>query len=355
MKNTVALAVVILLLLPVPVSALVNINTATIAELDTLPGVGPATAEKIVNARPFSSIEEIEKVSGIDGPGTKIYEGLIGLITVTGATTVVVDDDEEEEVTTSSAKQEEKRVVLPVTGLKLTAPLIAHVNQVVNFSVAPQDGVRNRLVRYLWSFGDGNTSDDAGPSHRYQHPGKYVVVVESYYNKETKVARHEIEVLAPALSLTRRAGGLAVTNDGEEEMDLYGLSVVSDDIFVFPKHTILLPGESVVISAGVAKASIMDATGRTLTVEGMEKAKITPALTSSVSVAEPNIETDVVSTISPPIGPENPLVSVAHASENLAAPVAADRENETWPYLGLALLVTLGVFSLFSLTPRSGT
>ena len=47
----------------------VNINTAGIEELCTLPGIGEATAQKIVEYRtkngPFKSIEEITNVSGI--------------------------------------------------------------------------------------------------------------------------------------------------------------------------------------------------------------------------------------------------------------------------------------------------
>jgi competence protein ComEA len=62
---------------------LVNINTASIAELDTLPGIGPTTAQKIIDYREqnglFRSIEDIINVSGI-GPAT--YERLKDLITV---------------------------------------------------------------------------------------------------------------------------------------------------------------------------------------------------------------------------------------------------------------------------------
>ncbi len=41
------------------VSGLININTASESQLDTLSGVGPVTADKIINNRPYSAIEEL--------------------------------------------------------------------------------------------------------------------------------------------------------------------------------------------------------------------------------------------------------------------------------------------------------
>lgn len=40
-------------------SALININDATASELDTLPGIGPVTAEKIISNRPYQKMEEL--------------------------------------------------------------------------------------------------------------------------------------------------------------------------------------------------------------------------------------------------------------------------------------------------------
>lgn len=61
----------------------VNINTATVSELDALPGIGPTAAQAIVNYRlehgPFKSIEDIQKVPGI-GPAT--FEKIRDYITV---------------------------------------------------------------------------------------------------------------------------------------------------------------------------------------------------------------------------------------------------------------------------------
>ena len=49
--------------------AAVNLNTATEAQLDTLPGIGPATAKAIVEYRtqngPFKSVDDLKNVKGI--------------------------------------------------------------------------------------------------------------------------------------------------------------------------------------------------------------------------------------------------------------------------------------------------
>ena len=67
---------------PAP-GGLININTASQSELESLPGIGPVLAQRIIEYRqshgPFSNAEEIMDVSGI-GPG--IFKKIKDLITV---------------------------------------------------------------------------------------------------------------------------------------------------------------------------------------------------------------------------------------------------------------------------------
>ncbi len=60
-------------------SGLININTATLGQLDSLPGIGASYAQRIIEARPFVSVDDLNRVKGV---GSKTIERLRPLITL---------------------------------------------------------------------------------------------------------------------------------------------------------------------------------------------------------------------------------------------------------------------------------
>jgi competence protein ComEA len=57
---------------------LLNVNTATAAEPEALPGIGPVIARRIIEGRPYRSVERLEPVKGI---GPKRLEEIRPLVT----------------------------------------------------------------------------------------------------------------------------------------------------------------------------------------------------------------------------------------------------------------------------------
>jgi radical SAM superfamily enzyme with C-terminal helix-hairpin-helix motif len=64
-------------------SLIVNINTATRKELETVPNIGPARAAQIIAGRPYESVDGLVRITGI---GEKTLEGIKPFVTTEGET-----------------------------------------------------------------------------------------------------------------------------------------------------------------------------------------------------------------------------------------------------------------------------
>lgn len=83
------LLAIVMLLVSAASFAVVNVNTATQAELESLQGIGPVKAKAIIDGRikngPFKTVDDLDRVKGI---GKATIDKLRKDISVSGATTI---------------------------------------------------------------------------------------------------------------------------------------------------------------------------------------------------------------------------------------------------------------------------
>lgn len=267
----VSIIIVLSLSLTTNVLALVNINTASLSELDDLPYVGATTSQLIIDGRPYSSVEEITKVKGFgSGPGSRNYDAVIDLITVgdvsqdtTGQTSTSTDETTQEDNATTTDSTDTATDTTEETQETLSAHYepaslstykkllgitvgagrtrLAVAGGPVEFKAETEsDYVRN--IVFKWSFGDGTTGEGAVVNHTYQYPGDYVVILNADSNQGSATSRTEVKVVKPDIAVTYAGPDrIDVTSSSSNEINLYGRALVSGGkIFAFPRDTIVL-------------------------------------------------------------------------------------------------------------------
>lgn len=100
--------------------------------------------------------------------------------------------------------------------------------------------------RFDWSFGDGTSGRGKVIDHIYQFPGEYVVVLNSKQSETTAVARTEVRVIDPHISIIEiipgENGYVELENPSEEEVNIGDWFFKADNIqFKIAKDTIMNP------------------------------------------------------------------------------------------------------------------
>jgi competence protein ComEA len=72
-------------------TGVVNLNEATVAELDLLPGVGAKAAQRVIEQRQKRRFQRVEELVRVKGFGRKKFLKLKAHLAVTGPTTLKVE------------------------------------------------------------------------------------------------------------------------------------------------------------------------------------------------------------------------------------------------------------------------
>lgn len=318
-----------------------------------------------------------------------------GSVNVTGNNNQIQPDDEADTDDDSSEEEIENKTSTskPASGTKanllikdqklsvsLTAPTIAYVHQPVEFQVKAtglNKGLLDTLY-YHWNFGDLVTFLGEDATHRYDYPGKYVVMLEVSFAERNATVRHEITVLPVTFSLTKNQDGdIQVHNNAKYEVDVSGYKLGGIEFVEFPAGSILLPNSTLTVPKervstenGVWLSDQMGELVAAIDVPGVRGESVAvvaatppPPQTATSAPATPPVALDNAS-FSFPTNPAPPIESAVDSStlsaisetevsttqiENAAtvnqAPVPID--NDKLPYLGLIGILGVGILAMY--------
>ena len=348
---TLAIAALAILGISQTAYALVNINTASSDELETLTGIGPTYAERIIDYRESSgNFQKIEDIKNIKGIGDVTFNKIKDYITVGGEGDIASGGNTN---TTSNGLSESKNspTYSPVFNTakiktKFTASAggdrLGSVGSPLEFR-AETNIDDNSKVKFTWSFGDGTEDQGEVVEHTYMYPSEYVVVLNAFLTGEHATSRTNVKITAAELSLAQISSGqLEIANNSKEELSLYGRAIVSKDkIFKFPKDTIIKPGQRIIFSSAVTGinsgsditleiVNTQDSTEHILSIIQGEKERKIASISKTISSLENQIA-EVKKIVQEPISNQIALANknneISEVSETAAAVQALENTN----------------------------
>lgn len=169
-RKAIVLVVFLILLLPITLAQCdknqIDVNYASVSELDKLYGIGPAKAQAIIDSRPYETLDDLEKAYGI-GPSTLESIKSQNLACIQ-STEEIKEEDEEKTAETSQKehpnqeKVNEENSISKTTPKEITTANAVKESEVISLNV-PKDikttnnneirGKKNFPIYGLISFG----------------------------------------------------------------------------------------------------------------------------------------------------------------------------------------------------------
>jgi hypothetical protein len=252
----------------------------------------------------------------------------------------------------------------PVLSVGIDAPIIAYVNQPINFLGVPS-GLGKAILSsltYSWNFGDGNVTEGKEIQHQYAYPGTYIAVLNAVYATYKDTARKTITVLPVTITVTRvDANGIRIENTSDKEIDIGGFTLTGTSSFTFPDNTVILPQSSIVLSAkkvgNISEGTVLILRDRARTEVARDPRVYVPKIEGIFEYSVPlHVDSETIQPSEDDTENETITVDNADATVTNTIPVYAEQsayvggtpDHTLWyPYAGLAGIIGIGIVFLY--------
>ncbi|MDD2657724.1 MAG: helix-hairpin-helix domain-containing protein, partial [Candidatus Pacebacteria bacterium] len=218
--------------------------------LDTLPGIGPTYAARIIDYRtahgPFARIEDIQNVSGI---GVSTYADIAPLITI-GTTNVPASAPAVQATSTPT-----ESVSTPAPPSALSVRISGSDEALVGVPLRLSARTNKASTQFSWSFGDGSSATGNVAEKTYRYAGTYLVVVTATDGSVSARDDLTVAVKPAVVSVAVATGeGIVIANDAALRLDLSGWRLLVDaSSFRIPEGMMVLPKASVLLPYAITR------------------------------------------------------------------------------------------------------
>jgi competence protein ComEA len=309
-------------------AALININTADVVLLDTLPGIGPTKAQAIVDYRtahgPFAKIEDIQNVTGI-GPST--YTQIAPFITVgesASGPSPVTSVAATSTVPESKSSKSNRPPPPPSLRVEILGDDHAYPHVPLEFTIRARasDGDEDTDAQYTWGFGDGSEAVGKTVRKSFEFPGEYMVTVYARHGNTVGKGSLLVRVTTPTVRIVAvSADGVTVQNESNDTLDVseWVLRTSDNSSYRLPVGTVLAARGSVLFPASITRLRV---TGQSVLL--YPSGGVAAAFPEVAAVMQPTSES-VGSHSEQTVEPAaiTPVNRTAHAIEPVIAPASA--------------------------------